>query len=220
MSTLSEVRDRVERVLQDEANLSWSVGEMDEAIRMALAEYSLAAPLEAETVITLPGEGREIALDGVEGLRGVSQVWWPYESGASAETWPPNQVQGWRVYWDEARPVLFLSRLRAGQPQAGEELRLWYTKNHTLQDLDGAAITTLAAESEGLLVQGAAGYAALFGSVDRGEVLDRGELRKWAEGRLRWFRLELERLRAAGTRHGGEPWGDGWRLDKWEESRG
>jgi hypothetical protein len=44
MSTLAEIRDRVEAKLLDETNVVWSTDTIDEAIRTALDEYSLALP--------------------------------------------------------------------------------------------------------------------------------------------------------------------------------
>ena len=219
-STLAQLEARLAARLVDAANLVWSTATLDEALRSALAEYSAAVPLTAETVITLPGAGREIALSGLADLLSVSEVWWPFAT-TGAEVWPPNQVAGFRVYWDDAQPVLFLSSKSGSQPQLGDGLRLWYTKPHTIQNLDSAAITTVFASHESGLVGGAAGYAA--GSETLNQVgtvrLDPSEvpeLRTWAAERLREFRAWLASIKAGAPTHG-EPYGPGWGLDKWDK---
>ena len=61
MSTLAQLRDRVEALLMDTTNAIWDTGTIDEAIRQCLDEYNGVFPLTMETVIVLPGDGREIA---------------------------------------------------------------------------------------------------------------------------------------------------------------
>ena len=136
MSTLAQLIDRVEVALLDATNTHFAVDTITQGLRQALKEYSLVKPQEGETVITLPGVGREIALDSITGLLEVTDVWWPYDTLATAEVWPPNRVRGWRVWWDDARPVLFLTRYDGEQPQKNEEMRLWYVKQQTIENLD------------------------------------------------------------------------------------
>lgn len=220
--TLAQYRTRIAARLIDSANAVYSTTTIDEALKAALHDYSAALPLTAETVITLPGDGREIALSGVSGLLQVLDVWWPYDSSAS-EVWPPNQVAGFRVWWDDAQPVLLLASKSGRQPQADDELRLWYTKPHTIQDLDSAAATTVFAHHESGLVTGAAGYAAASEIVDQvGNVrLDPGEskdLSTWAAARLKEFRDWLETVKTGpGPAGSAPPYGPGWQLDKWDE---
>lgn len=223
MSSLAELRDRVEQLLVDVSHLIWTSDLLDEALRQALDAYSAVNPLTAETVISLPGAGREIALDGVDGLRQVLEVRWPYDSSLS-ESWPPNRVRGFRLIWDDARPVLFLDILDGAQPQAEGELRLWYAMRHTLQDLDSADLTSLPMEHESLLVMGAAGHAALSRAVDLIETAGTdlyqvGLLATWGQHKLRQFDQALEALRQVSTRQG-PAWGQGWRLDGWDEAHG
>jgi hypothetical protein len=93
MSTLAEIRDRIEEMLMDTTNAIFTSDLLDESIRQALDQYNYVNPLTMETVITLPGDGREIALSGISGLVKVLDVWWPYDSAATEETWPPNRVR-------------------------------------------------------------------------------------------------------------------------------
>jgi len=204
----------------DSSNAIWDTTVLDESIRQALDEYSWAWPLSLETVITLPGDGREIALSSLTDLVEVTSVWWPYDSDAAAETWPPNKVRGWRLWWDDATPVLFLDIIDGSQPQQDDELRIWYTKPHTIQDLDSADSTTVLTGHESNLVEGAACKAALARSVDLIETADTDlyaiqVLATWGKHhKIRWEYF-LDSIRKRGSRFG-PTWGEGWSLDKWD----
>jgi len=222
MSTLSQLRDRVEVLLMDTGNAIWDTDTIDEGLRHALDDYTLIKPLSMETVIALPGDGREIALNGISGLMKVTDVWWPFDSAASAETWPPNKVRGWRLYWDDALPVLILDIKDQSQPQEDDEMRIWYIQRQTIQDLDSASATTVDPDHESIIVLGAAAYSALSRTVDLVEVAGTDMfaivlLGAWARSREREYRDCLKTLRAEGVRSS-HAWGHGWALDKWDET--
>ena len=223
MSNLAQLRDRVEQAMLDMTNAVFPTGVIDEALRQVLDQYSAALPLAMETVLSLPGAGREIALDGVAGLLSVHEVWWPYDSAASQETWPPNRVRGFRLLWDDARPLLFLDLHDGPQPQQGDEVRLWYTRRHAIQDLDGGDITSLPLPHESMLVLGASGQAAFSRALDLIEIAGTdlyqvGLLGAWGQRRLREFQAWLKQLQEQEAR-GGPAWGAGWQLDRWEQRR-
>ena len=220
MATLSQLRDRVEALLMDTANAIWDTGTIDEALRQCLDEYNAVFPLTMETVIVLPGDGREIALSVLAGLIEVLEVWWPYDSDATTETWPPNKARGFRLWWDDAQPVLFLEITGGGQPQQDDEMRIWYAKRQAIQDLDAAAVTTVMSDHESSLVKGAAAHCALSRTVDLIEVAGAdlyaiGLLGTWGRAKEREWYTFLETLRKKSARRG-VPWGQGWRLDKWD----
>jgi hypothetical protein len=223
MSTLAELRDRVEVMLQDTGNAIWDTDVIDEGLRLALDQYNLVNPLNMETVITLPGDGREIALSGVTGLLYVLNVWWPYDSDAAVETWPPNRVRGWRLWWDDNQAVLFLEIIEGSQPQTDEELRLWYAKRQTIENLDSGSTTTLRGDHESLIVLGAAGHAAMSRTVDLVETAGTdlyqvGILGTWGQRKIREFQAELKNIKRAQTSRG-PSWLSGWSLDKWDDGR-
>ena len=220
MSNLAEIRDRVELLLVDTANAIYPAALIDEAIRLALDQYNLVNPLGAETVITLPGDGREIALEALSGLLYVVEVWWPYDTSTASETWPPNKVQGFRLWWDDARPVLFLDIPDGAQPRMGDELRIWYARRQTIENLDSATITSLRGDHESLIVLGAAGHAAMSRAADLIEISGTdlyqvGVLATWGNKKLREYAQELARLQRQTSRQG-PAWGSGWKMDKWE----
>ena len=223
MSTLAQIRARVALMLQDTGAAIFTAALIDESITQALDQYNAVNPQGKETVIVLPGDGREIALDSITGLTRVIEVWWPYDSDATAETWPPNRVKGWRLWWDDARPVLFLDTTDQSEPQTDDEVRVWYIIPHTIQDLASAAATTLLAEHESLIVLGAAGHAAMSRTVDLVETAGTdlyaiGLLGTWGQRKLREFQAELKKIQEGASRSG-PAWGEGWALDKWDSAR-
>ncbi len=218
MSTLAQLQTRLAARLVDAANTVFATLTLDEALRAALSDYTAAAPLSMETVLTLPGAGREIALNGLSGLLGVTDVWWPYDT--LAEAWPPNRVRGFRLWWDDAQPVLLLASHAGAQPQAGDEVRVWYIRAHTVQNLDGGVLTTLPAHHESALITGAAGYAALSENVDQIGALhldptETPELRRWGTARLAEYHSFLNTLRPTAPA-AGPAFGAGWVLDRYE----
>lgn len=222
-STLAQLEAQVAALLMDPTNVIFSTAVIDAALRMALAEYSDAAPLAMETVLTLPGNGREIALSSVSGLVNVTEVWWPYFSDLVSETWPANLVRGFRLWWDDASPVLFLDLADGDLPLQDDEIRIWYTKPHTIQNLDSADVTTVG-EHESLIVRGAAGLACLGRAADVNETavnmavstpnyaaLANRFLNQMDFG----FYPRLYILRSQ-SKARGRPFAEGWTMDKWE----
>ena len=224
MSVLADIRDRVELVLQDTGNAIWDADTIDEALRHALDQYNGTNPLHMESVITLPGDGREIALSGITGLMDVLDVWWPYDSDATAETWPPNRVAGWRLWWDDAQPLLFLEIDAGDQPKTDDEIRVWYSKRQTIENLDSGSITSLRGDHESLVIMGAAGHAAMSRTIDLVEtggtdLYQVSILGTWGSRKIREYMQALRKLEKVHARRG-RSWGAGWSLDKWDQGNG
>lgn len=221
--TLAQYEARIAAFLMDATYAIFSTTLIDESVRLALHEYSVANPLAVETVVVLPGSGREIALDSLGEILGVHSVRWPYDSSV-AEVWPPNDVLGFRVWWDDARAVLFLNTRDAAQPQAGDELRLWYSKPHMIQNLDSAAATTIPAPHESVLCIGAAGFCAFARATDLSETtgvsaVSTPNLAALGSRWLKEFRGRLNAMRWNAQPAGvsGAPYAAaGWTLDKWD----
>ncbi|HEX9107427.1 MAG TPA: hypothetical protein VF832_09365 [Longimicrobiales bacterium] len=90
--------------------------------------------------------------------------------------------------WDDAA-------LEEGLRLALGEYQLAAARAVTLAGLDGAAVTSLDAQHDLLLVLGGAAYAALARAVDRAESVELGaqaaDLKTWGEARLREFKAML-----------------------------
>jgi|SRR3990167_10682006 len=222
MSTLAELRDRVEQILSDITNAIYTTALIDECIRQCLHEYNNVSHQETEAVITLPGDGREVALNSLTGLLSVTDVWWPYDSTAD-EVWPPNRVRGWQLYWDNAQPLLIFTEYTGDQPQADDEVRVWYSLLHTIQDLDSASTTTIPGNHESEVCNGAAAKAGLSRILDLSETAGTDGymmtlVDTWVDRLQNNWMSFLEGLRAQSSRTG-LPWPRrGWKLDEWDSS--
>lgn len=222
MSTLAQFETRISAALVDSSNSVFPLTVVDEALRTALSEYTTALPLATETYITLPGTGREIALNNLAGLIAVLDVWWPFDP--LTEVWPPNMVAGFRVWWDDAQPLLLLASKSANQPKINDNLRIWYTRPHMIQNLDSAAITSVFPNHESAIVGGAAAYCAISETrhqtgtirIDPTEV---PALQNWGNIKLQQWHDFLASLAAASPSFGA-PFADGWGIDKWDANRG
>jgi hypothetical protein len=173
---------------------------------------SEVAPCCAITTLTLAAAGREIALAAVTGLLGVYRVWWEYTAAA------PEHPPRWREFELWPGPILWINA--GDEPQAGDVVRIWYTKPHTLSGLAAAAATTFPAGHEALLIAGAAGVAALGRALEVSETLtvDGGvgaRLREWGALQEARFASALAQLarREAARPAGIAPAGT---LDRWD----
>jgi hypothetical protein len=217
-ATLTTIRDRIEVLLRDTSNYAYSTATLDENIRLVIAEFSSRYPQEKDTVIILPGDGREIALDSLTGLIQVMEVWYPYDSTASTETWPPNKIPGFSLRWDDGRPVLFLDQLNGLQPQQDDEMRVFYTAKHTLDGLDSASGTTLPDMADHIIVIGATAYSAFGQIAERSDSFNNKTLERLGNAWMREYRILLEDFKAYHYSTRTPPWTGGWSLDKWDGS--
>ena len=191
MSTLAQLEARVSARLIDATNVTFTIATIDEALRTALAYYSDAYPLTRDSTITVTTAGREQDLSALTGLISVLDVWWPYQ--ASPEVWPPNQVPGFHLWWNNAVPKLLISAQSGAQPQTNDVIRVWFTQQHTINGLDGAGATSCLPIHETGIVDGASAYAVIsemrhqIGSihVDPQQV---ASLNQWSTERLNEFR--------------------------------
>jgi len=210
MSALAQIIDNVEADLKDSTNVAWSAAELTRAIRWTLHELSWAMPRRA--VVTLSAQEGvheySLAAAGILDLLFITEVWYPYTAGEPEH--PPCSV-AWRLLDDD---TLFLD---VAAVRAGEGIRLFYARPHTIEGLDSAAATTLSLEQEELISLGAAGYAALQRAQDAiGRVNISGQApalwRDWGERRLREFRTRLDQL-ARRELQWRAAWTEGWQVE-------
>lgn len=215
-ATLTTLRDRVESTLQDATNLTWSTADLDEALRQALHRYSKVNPARTIASLTLTVAGREIDISTITTYLQIERVWWDYDESDPAQ--PPN----WRNFELWPGDIVYIDD--PSEPSVGDVVRLWYTHLQTLYGLDSATTTTLPADDTSLVVNGAAGIAALIRSQEIIETSNvdgwvHKRLKEWGNERLAEFEDALANLaRAQGIRASGIA--PGPPLDRWDSDEG
>ncbi len=194
MTDLSDLRDRVEALLTDASNAEWSTGELDNALRLAMAELSTVLPVRAVTTKDAVDDTWEYDLSAVSGLANVVEVWYPYLS--TSDTYKQPHPVRFRMLTDA---VLLLECDE--RPDSTFARRIFSHTVHTLAYLDWAAAPSVDGAEKAALVLGAAGYAAIAKSRDvTNEVTIGAEvparLEKWGNARLSEFRERIVGLAA------------------------
>lgn len=193
---LSGYRTALANMLRDQDGAEWTEEELDGALGLALTDVSQRVPLSLSGDVTLDTGGREVPLGSLPGLLWVEEIWWPYE-GASR---PPN------VAPFEVRDGV-ASLHTVVEPAPGDMVHVLYAGEQRIEGLDEATATTVPREWLGLLVTGAAGYAALAKAVAMAREYSwpAGAARamsQWGESMLGRFRTRLKGIRPAG----GQAW--------------
>jgi hypothetical protein len=198
MSDLAALRDRVEQILMDSGNAIWATGDIDEALRQALHEYSKIRPLASVTTVNVTSATHELDISTITDLIGVSRVWCPYTAA------DPEDPPAWCSFehWADLDILYFPDEL-----DASTVARIFYDKVQALKDLDSAAATTFPDDDESLIATGAAGYAALSRALDLDEqvTLDRDvptKAKTWAGQKLQEFRQGLAAVARAEAMQG------------------
>jgi hypothetical protein len=191
MSTLAELRDLVERDLDDTGNAVWGTEDIERAIERAVEDYSQVNPQESVDTVELSADGREIDISSVTDLLRLVRVWCPY---TAADPEDPPEWREWQL-WGTT-----LTILDGDEPADGDVVRLFYHAAHEVEDLNGASATTVPAADESVIVAGAGAYAAL--QMGRSAVGQAGvstetpeHWLKWAMGRLDDFNERLGAIR-------------------------
>src|SRR3990172_780115 len=104
MSNYEALEVRVLEMLVDSGAAEFSSTLVAESMQRALDQYSQYNPQAAETLVTLPGDGWEVALNGVSGLLRVMAVHWPYDSLLGEKEQHANRVQHFVLWWGDAQP--------------------------------------------------------------------------------------------------------------------
>ncbi len=214
MTNLEEIKDRALEALGDPNGTRYSAAQLEEAIRLALEEYSRALPQVREAAITVTTAGSSQEISGVDRLLTVIEVVYPYDPAAAN----PEPCETWYAYSkDGSSWLLFEDRA----PQVGELICVRCAAGHTLAGLDGAALTSLPNADEGLLVQAAAGHAAVMRSAGMvqayGKRNPQDEIQQLGKLRLELFRKQLDARKDTGLSGlPARPWRVGWALDGWD----
>ncbi len=194
-TTLTTLRTRAARTLSDAGNLTWSADDLDEGIRKALLDYTLALPLLRTVDIVLEQDGRQIDVHNLTDVIHVADVWLPYHADD-----PEPRRQPFH-HWVDLE-VLFVEG--AYIPRAGDTARIFCQVYHTLDGLDGATTTTFPDQHASLIALGAAAYCVASRAVDLTDqvTVDREaveRLQTWARRAMLDFRDRLRVLAGHGT---------------------
>ena len=159
MTTLPDIRDRVRTDLRDldPSASRWSDAELDRHITRALADLSLAAPLEGTTTVATVAGSRELTTNVLPEFLELESVELPVD--AFPRRYVPFSV------WAET------ITLNLPSPPKGEQARLRYLARHTLDEQG----STLPEALDDVLANGAAARAAITYAAFAIDRLNAGE---------------------------------------------
>jgi hypothetical protein len=208
--TLALYRTRVLEAVGDPASARYSDAILDEALRLALEEYSRAVPQIKEIDLPVLIASSEQELIGVVDLLYILACFYPVtvDSAPEIESYYHYNRDGdnWLTLGSDLVPVV------------GDVLRVIYGAAHTIDGLDAALVTTPPANDTGLIVQGAAGHAInIYGDSivsSYGKRTPQEDVYAAAVRRLRDFRSRLKMRRGSGPV---PAWGGRWKLDGWDK---
>lgn len=188
--TLTQLIDKVQDLLMDGAGTLFSTTTCTAAIRQALSEINLRAPIQAGTTIAAIAEQKEYELtaeaDAVNAIRMTSL----YLKGDDEYDTPLT----FDTYFEDER-IWF--RLRA--PLFEDEIMLaQFTLPHTVNGLDGEVESTLSALYDQVLVTGACMHACAVRSL---AVVEANNLDKAASDNYRELARHFGRLFERGLSH-------------------
>ncbi|HPH96992.1 MAG TPA: hypothetical protein PKW33_20105 [Anaerolineaceae bacterium] len=118
--TLNGFQTQLGLLLQDEAHLTWSMDELEAALRLALGEYNLSAPqpaalagLDGASLTTLPAHHASLLLVGAAGFAaaGRSTRLSGLEQPPAGEDWSAAQLSAFRALLARALPSSETQRL-------------------------------------------------------------------------------------------------------------
>lgn len=152
-SDLAGYRAALDAILATEVDAStWTTAIKDQALRHALMEYDRY--FVYETTFTVASSGATQDLSGISALRDILAIAYPWVEGADFAT----RQQCWRMVADQT------ISLETATPEVGETLRVRYTKQHAIKDLDSATSTTAPDRHQALVATLAASFACVLRS--------------------------------------------------------
>jgi hypothetical protein len=220
MSDYSTLEARILKMLVDSGAVSFTSNLVAESLQRALDEYSQYNPNSAETLVELPGDGWEIALNNVADLLRVMAVHWPYDSTLAEDDQLTNRVTHFVLWWDDAQPVITIETEDNSMPELDDEVRIWYEKAHTIEGLGAGSVTSLPEHHESMLVTGAAGFAAMSKSAEMmlgtdTDMYGTTLVATWGSSKQKEFRAQLKLLARQVGYSGRQR--KKWSLDKWDQ---
>ena len=194
MSDLTTFRARIAALLGDSSNVRYSTSLLDEALRVAIENYSQAFP-RIKTAIHTATAGESQNLTALTDLQHIIRIYYPYDS--SDEVHQPY-AYGYYYFWQDGAVRLDLFN-GPTIPEAGDSIVIDYSAAHTLKDLDEAGTTTIPPQHYTAIVNGAAGEAAMARAQNMVEAYNQRsgqskKLKDWAVGKLAAYQNFLNSL--------------------------
>ena len=200
MTTLTELRIQVLTLLQDIGLYVFTNDEIDQALRMALLDYSESSPLIKSSILDVDIAGNEVDLSTLPNIRNIERVYYPWDTTVGIDEQDPNTILRWELINDAGSAKAFVVSTQS--IEADTCIRVHYTAPHTIGGLLTATDTTIPVYHYDLIVRGAAGYALASGAADRTELLDKNLMLKLSNLYLVQFTMMCNDLAAARFRAG------------------
>jgi len=150
MSNYASYKERLQQLLCDPEGKRYDEATLQEALRLALEVYSRACPRLVDSVLTLAESGCQQQVALPDGMLFVVDVCFPYVANSA------QHVRRMPCTFTFDAMALVVTFVGGTEPQTGEQMQVTFAMGHTLQDLDGAAVTSVAEGHATLLVVGAA----------------------------------------------------------------
>ncbi len=188
--TLNEALTQLRRSLGDTdvVNAQWSSEDLEQHLQHALEALSLVLPRQIKSTLTTTAGSRDIDISSLQHRIGIEAVEYP------TGIYPPAYVA--YSTWGDT-----LTLLTDAAPAGSESVAIYWRALHTI-DPSGA---TLPSWAERLIVEGAAGYAALEWASHATNRINVGGDQTW-EHYLEWGKQRLTAFHealAAQQRRGG-----------------
>jgi len=162
--SLTTLITKVQNILGDASGIYFTTAIVTAGVRQALDEFNLAVPVYAAITITGVNDQYEYELSDEDSL--ATDILDVLEQGDNQ-----NELDislDYDKYWEDER--LFF-RLR--QPETtSNTIIVRYTKDHTINGLDSATESTIQAQHDQVIVDGAAFYAITIRATARVETIN------------------------------------------------
>ena len=185
---LAAMRARLRRDLRDSdaSEERWSDDDLGRHIQRALQELSLAAPVEATSALTTTAGSRDLSVATLGDRVSIDALEYP------TGQYPPSYVPF--SLWADT-----LTMLIDDEPGGGENVTVYYSKLHTLDDTSSTLPQTL----EDLVATGAGAYAALEWASFATNRVNVGSTETWRHYHV-WAQERLAAFARALAKHGRE----------------
>jgi hypothetical protein len=216
---LTTLIGKVQNILGDASGTYFTTATATAAIRQALSDWNLRAPIFAALTITGVANQYEYELsdEDADSLEIIDVLLRGTDTAQDESTSLDHDAytEDERVFFRLRRPVT-----------ANDTLIVRYTKLHTINGLDSAAESTLPGRDDQAMVNGGAFYSIMIRAASRVETINLSQdqsdnYRELAGGFAAGFSSRLaqatRRRRAPVSEPDGRTWADGDKYNTWDQ---